>query len=517
MAMPQKPPIATRTLTEAFPRMAGNPQLTGRDLKTLQGILDRTREFCDQHVRPRALELDQRAWDDIEDFPWDLAREGGKRGLFSVSLPPQAGGEARFMVTTLATVMEEMSAACPGVAVIFGAHGLGVGPLAFGGPAQWDGVMSKIVQGEQSGDPVIMSFAITEPSAGTDMENPDLVDAAHLGCHAKPVKGGFLLNGTKCFISNGPQARYVTVYMPVDPARPRATMTCFLVDSRSPGFKVGHIEHKMGQRASRASELIFEDMFVSEDDVIGSVGDGVTNMMGVLIGSRPCVGAIGTGIARGAYERLLEWLLNDPEGRLLLERQQVRMALAQMEEEIHLSRQAYMDAATEFDNVSIGKLMKDPGVRLLGKIPKRVRTSPLVQRQMQSGMSRKAVMFLLRRRVGNRGLTRALAMSSMAKARGADTGMKVAGMALEIAGLSSGPLRAELEKLVRDAKLTQIFEGTNQLNRLEVAEGLSLGGEIGLLPIGAGKLPPAVDRPTKVSVNGASANGVAAPAKAVAR
>jgi alkylation response protein AidB-like acyl-CoA dehydrogenase len=503
-----------RPLREMFPRMVDNPQLRGNDLKQLEDLVRRTREFGDRHVRPRALELDRRAWADVHDFPWDLVREGGRYGMLSVCLPAQAGGSTRFMCTSLCVAMEELSAACPAVAVIFGAHGLGVGPLGFGGPLHWDGAMREIAEGEKNGDPVMMAFAITEPSAGTDMENPDLVDAAHLGCHAKRVRGGYLLNGTKCFISNGAQARYVTVYMPVDPARPRATMTCFLVDSRAPGFRVGHVEHKMGQRASRAAELIFEDVFVRDRDVVGSVGDGVTNMMGVLIGSRPCVGAIGTGIARGAYERLLEWLLNDPEGKQLLERQQVKLALAQMEEEIHLARQAYMDAASEFDNVSIGGLMKDPGVRMLGKLPRKLRTNPLVRKQMGSGMARKAVMLLLGRKVGNKGLTRALALSSLAKARGADTAMKVSGMALEIAGLSPGPLRAELEKLVRDAKLTQIFEGTNQLNRLEVYEGLSIDGELGLMPIGAGKLPKPTEGPP---VRTATSNGTSASGRLAAR
>ncbi len=498
--MKKKAPISTRTLREAFPRLAKNPQLHGGNLRKLEELIDRTRVFGDRHVRPRALEFDRRAWADTDDFPWDLVREGGKSGLLSVCLPAQAGGIGDAMCTTLCIVMEELSAACPAVAVIFGAHGLGVGPLAFGGPMYWDTVMRDIVESEHNGDPLVMAFAITEPGAGTDMENPDLVERGHLACSARPVSGGFRLNGTKCFISNGAQARWITVYMPVDPARPRATMTCFLVDSRSEGFKVGHVEHKMGQRASRAAELIFDDVFVPRDKVVGRVGDGVTNMMGVLIGSRPCVGAIGTGIARGAYERVLEWLINDPEGQPLLERQQVRLALAQMEEEIHLARQMYLDASTEFDVVSIGGLMQDPGVKLLGKLPRRMRTNALMRRQLGSGLARSAVMALLGRKVGNKGLTRALALSSMAKARGSDTAMKVTGMALEIAGLSSGPLRAELEKLMRDAKLTQIFEGTNQLNRLEVCEGLCLDGELGLLPIGAGNWETA----SESSADGAS-------------
>ena len=482
--MKQKAPSSTRAPRDAYPRILDHPGLRRRDLREIRHLVERTRAFGDRHVRPRALEFDRRAHTDPSDFPWDIVAEGAKHGLLSIGAPTPEGGSTRLPVTTLCAVMEELAAACSGVATIFGAHGLGTAPLGFGGPMFWDGALHDVVEGERTGNPLLMSFAITEPPAGTDMENPDLVDRAHLASHARAVPGGFLLNGTKHFISNGSEARWVTVYMPVDPKRPRATMTCFLVDARTKGYKVGHVEHKMGQRACPAAELVFEDVFVPESLVVGRVGDGATNMMCVLIASRPCVGAIATGIARGAYERLLEWLINDPDGQPFLERQQVKLALAQMEEEIHLSRLAYVDAATDFDLASIGGLMQDPGARLLGRIPRRLRNSRLVSRQLKSDFARGAVITLMRRRLGNRGLTRSLALSSMAKARGGDTAMKVTGMALEIAGLSSGPIRAELEKLLRDAKLTQIYEGTNQLNRLEVYEGLSINGEIGLLPIG---------------------------------
>jgi len=456
-----------------------------RDFEDLDDVLRRTHGLCERRVRPQALEYDRRAWADTSDFPWELVAEGGRLGLLSVSLPSPDAGGPRLMVTTLAAMMEEMAAGCAGVATIFGAHGLGAAPLGFGGPYFWTGALREVAEAERTAEPQIMAFAITEPPAGTDMENPDLVDRAHLACLATKVSGGYRLNGTKHFISNGSEARWITVYMPVDRDRPRATMTCFLVDARSEGFRVGHVEHKMGQRACPAAEIIFEDCFVPEENIVGRVGDGATNMMCVLIASRPCVGAIGTGIARGAYERLRDWLTHDPEGQPLLEHQQVQLALAQMEEDIRVARLLWLDAALDFDTVSIGALLADPAARLFSRVPQRVRSSTLVRRQLSSGLARGAAMMLMRRRLGDAGLTRSLALSSMAKARGGDTAMRVTGQALEIAGLSSGPIRAELEKLLRDAKLCQIYEGTNQLNRLEVYEGLCLGEELGLLPIGA--------------------------------
>ncbi|MBJ7348723.1 MAG: acyl-CoA dehydrogenase family protein [Thermoleophilaceae bacterium] len=387
-------------------------------------------------------------------------------------MPRASGGTEHHFCVRSSLLIEEVATGCSGVATIYGAHALGANPLLFGGPIFWDGVLRELATSEREGDPQIMAFAITEPSAGTDVEHHELIRSAQLMTQATQVDGGFLLSGTKHFISNGSVARWVTVMMPVDPKHPDDSMTGFLVDARSDGFKVGHVEHKMGQRACPAAELIFDEVFVPDECVIGKVGDGMVLTIGVLAGSRPVVGAIATGIARGAYERLLEWLQTDPAGAELLERQQVQLALAQMEEQIHLSRQAYLDAASEFDMVSIGAIQALPSVRALGAMPRVARTNPISRRVIGSDLSRGAVMQIMARKVGDGQLARSLALSSLAKARGADTAMFVTGLALEIAGLDCGALRPELEKLLRDAKLTQIYEGTNQLNRLEVFDAL---------------------------------------------
>lgn len=470
--MSTRAPISNRPLRESFPRLADHPQLRGRQLKDLENDIERVRLFTARHVRPRALEYDRRVAADTSDFAWDVARAGSREGLFTLILPAAAGGDGNQFCTRSSLVMEEISAGCAGVATIFGAHALGVSPLVMAGPTFWDTMLKKIADGDKRGEPVIMACAITEPTAGTDVEHHELVHKAHLASSAKRVKGGYVLNGTKQFISNGPVASWTVVIMPTDPKRPYETMSAFLVDAKSKGYSVGHTEHKMGQRACLASEIILEDVFVPEQQVVGRIGDGVPFTMAVLAASRPVVGGIATGIARGAYERLLDWLIEDPDDLQLLQRQEVQIALARMEEEIHLSRQAYLDAATEFDVVSMGKLLTLPAVRLLAAMPRQLRTNPVARRQLESGATRDMVVKMIEQKVSDRNLTRALGLSSMAKARGGDTAMKVTGMALEIAGLGCGALRPELEKLMRDAKLCQIFEGTNQLNRLEAFEGL---------------------------------------------
>jgi butyryl-CoA dehydrogenase len=470
------------SLQEMAPRISAHPLFHGRRLAELEADILRTREFVRGTIRPRALEFDRIAVDDPANFAWDVVRAGGKLGLLHLATPLGAGGHSDWVCLRTSLMIEEVSAGCAGFATLFGAHGLGASPLAMGGPAHWNGVLREVGESATGPEPLIMAFCITEPTSGTDAEHHLWMHTAKVVTQAERTKGGWLLSGTKHFISNGSSATWLTVFMPTDPKRPYETLTAFLVDARSEGFKVARVEHKMGHRASPAAEISFDKVFVPDHHVIGRVGDGVALTIAVLAGSRPPVGAISTGIARGAYERLVDWLQNDPAGQRLLERQQVQLALAQMYEEIHLARQAYIDAAADFDTVSVGSLSGVPAMRLLSRVPLALRDNAVVRKSMDTQVGRGLVMQTMSRQVGNRMLTRTLGLSSMAKARGSDTAVRVTGMALEIAGLDCGALRPELEKCMRDAKLTQIYEGTNQLNRLEVFEGLVAEHSMSVLP-----------------------------------
>jgi acyl-CoA dehydrogenase len=468
-----------RSLRERFPRLL--PHGEHLDVGELERLRSRTRCFAEDHVRPRALEIDRRTGEDPSWFDWDLVRAGGEQGMLGLLIPKPAGG-AGGLATQAAIVMEELCAACPGIALIFGAHALGVAPLLLGGPSQWDGVLAELVQSERTAKPLLMACAITEPEAGTDVEDPDLLRRARITSHARRVPGGFRLSGTKRFISNGSVARWITLLMPTDPRRPAETWTCFLLDTRSEGFAVARVEHKMGQRACPAAELTFDEVFVPDERVVSREGDGAAATTIVLACSRPPVGAIATGIARGAYERVLGWLEEDRAAKGLLARQHVQLALASMEEEIHLARQLYMDAATELDHTALGGVTSNPAVRAIAHVPAGVRRRAPMHGWLASDRARDATIALLHRTTSERAVTRSLALSSMAKAHGGDVAMLVTGAALELVGLRAGPVRAELEKLWRDAKLTQIYEGTNQLNRLEVYRGLCRSETISCLP-----------------------------------
>jgi acyl-CoA dehydrogenase len=468
------------SLREAFPRLRHLEQRDRGYVRRLEKLQLKTRAFADEHLRPVAVEIDRRTDEDPSYFDWDLVRTGARHGMLDFLLPSQIGGGG-CLIVGCSIVMEELCTACPGLGLIFGAHGLGISPLLLDGPLHWD-VMSELVESTRGEGPLLMACALTEPDAGTDVEDIDLMAKARISSQARRVPGGYSLSGTKRFISNGGVARWLTVLMPVDPRRPAETWTCFLVDSQSKGFSVARNEHKMGQRACPASELVFDEVFVPDERVVARVGDGAGATLIVLAASRPPVGAIATGIARGAYERLLGWLREDPEAKGLLERQSVQLRLAAMAERIHLSRQAYMDAAVEMDVGTLGEATSHPLLRSLRAVPNRVHRLRPVQRLVTAPRSRDALARLLNRATDDATVTRSLGLSSLAKAQGADVAMAVTHSALEIAGLVDSPLRPELEKLWRDAKLCQIYEGTIQLNRIEVYRALVAGETMAALP-----------------------------------
>src|SRR5664279_2632341 len=172
-----------RSLSEQFPRLARNG---GLDVRELERLRARARRFAQEHMRPRALEIDRRTGEDPSSFDWDLVRAGAEAGMLGLLIPKPAGG-AGGMATQVAVVMEELCAACPGIALIFGAHALGISPLLLGGPSQWDGVLAELVASERTGEPLLMACAITEPEAGTDVAAPHLSRRARITSHARRV------------------------------------------------------------------------------------------------------------------------------------------------------------------------------------------------------------------------------------------------------------------------------------------------------------------------------------------
>ncbi len=437
--------------------------------------------FNRRHALSAALEIDRRARDEHDYFDWETARAGCAHGLFGLIIPRRLGGRGG-LAAAFSLAMEELCSACAGIANIFGAHALGIVPLLTSGSlAHWDTHLRPTAEAEKRGEPLIWAYAITEPSAGTDVEEPNFLTRARLSMRAKKVRGGYLLNGRKCFISNGAVARWLTLTTCTDPSRPLETWTLFLIDREMPGFSVVRNEVKMGQRACPASELLFEDVFVPEENVLGREGEGMDlGALLVLAASRAPVGAIGTGIARGALERLREWAGERHGGRRPLDRQGVQMALADMHIELQKARWAYMNAALAFD-LSLGRVLDSPATRVVLRLPASLREGRGWQAMMRSSAGKGLIFAIMRATTSESEVTRALALASLAKVVGGDTAMRVTSRCLEMLGTEPCSQRPWLEKAFRDAKLTQIYEGTNQLNRLTFfLAGLEGGLKVGL-------------------------------------
>lgn len=379
------------------------------------------RDFARRCIAPRAL-----AGDRGEVEPCGLFLEAAREGLQTEWLPPPFGtGDVASLlrVNALPTILkaEELAAACGGLGLVLLAHDLGTAPLILSGHlpsiAGW---LRRIYAEIKRGEPAIVAFAITEPGAGSDVEETDGARTARIVTHARQVPGGWILNGRKCFISNGAVARWVTVFAALE-GEGVDSWTCFLVDSRVRGFSVGRKEKKLGQRAADASELLLEDVWVPDDRRVGPVRSGWALCRNVLNFSRPGVAAIALGIARGALEHALAFCNSTRlGGRLLSSYEDVQMRLAEMTLKVQAAR-AFVWQSSRY---------------------------PLPFQ----------------------------AAGAMTKVFCSDVAWEVSTQAMELLGDHGYLAGRNVEKAARDARLTQIYEGTNQVNRLAIIES-QLGAE----------------------------------------
>ncbi len=398
-----------------------------RDTATLprvyRGMRRRYRAFAESHIAPLALAGDR---DPSSVDVVALFRESARRG-FQTELMPWPIGTMRFGALARSFLLgpalkaEEFCAACAGLGNVLLVHELGMAPFFVSGDAvaivRW---MRRIYAEIRRGEPAIAAFAITEPGAGSDVEDTGGAATARLGCRARRVDGGWRLDGRKVFISNGSVARWVTLFA-AEQGRGVESWSCFLLDKGMPGFGVGRREHKMGQRADDASELILQDVFVPDDRVIGPVGAGWAINRNVLNFSRLPVGAIALGIARGAFERALSFCHHAQLGnRPLIAYPEVQISLADMLLKIAAMRATVWHAARH-------------------------------RRPFQ-------------------------AAGSIAKVFCSDTAWQVCNQAVELLAENGICHGHGVEKAARDARLTQIYEGTNQINRLAIFES-QLGAE----------------------------------------
>lgn len=344
-------------------------------------------------------------YDQSEEYPWEIIKVIAGSDLFGLFIPEEYGGLG-INVLNLCLATEELSRACGGIAVCYAASALGTFPIVlFGNDEQKKKYLPDLAKGK-----TIAAFAITEPEAGSD--------ASAIKTTAKKEGNHYVLNGLKHFITNGGDAQVYVVIAMTDKTKGARGASAFIVDKDTPGFSFGKKEDKFGIRASSTRELVFTDCKIPQENLLSREGMGFIVTMKTFDMSRPGVAAQALGIAQGALELAVRYAKERHQfGRSISSFQGIQWMLADMATEIEAARGLVYSTAR----------MIDAGVKDVAKA------------------------------------------SAMSKMFASDTAMKVSVDALQIFGGYGYMKDYPIEKYVRDAKITQIYEGTNQVQRNIIA------------------------------------------------
>lgn len=369
------------------------------------------RRLAKEKVAPGAGKRDEDA-----KFDWEMVELMRENGLYGIDFPEAYGGSGAGLLA-LAITVEELSKVDAACGLLVADHELGSLPILLAAnEEQRKRFLPKLASGEH-----LAAFALTEPAAGSDV--------ARLRCRAKKDGDSYILNGTKNFITNGGVADIVTVYAVTDPEKPtHKNAAVFVVEKDTPGFTVGKKENKMGIRWSDTVELVFEDCRVPAENLLGQEGDGFHVMMKTLDFSRPGVAAQALGIAAGALEYAIAYAKErESFGKAIIEHQGIGFKLADMAMRTEASRQLLYKTCA-----------------MMQQLPKDLsRISPEIIR-----------------------------MSSMSKCVCGDVAMWVATEAVQVLGGYGYIKEYPVERMMRDAKITQIYEGTNEIQRMVIAKTL---------------------------------------------
>jgi butyryl-CoA dehydrogenase len=348
-------------------------------------------------------------YDRTGEFPWPIVQTMAQCDLFRVFVEERFGGIAQGAPTmNMVIVTEELSRACGGIALSFAGTALGAMPILLSAnEEQKQRFLPDIAAGKR-----LAAFALTEPQAGSDAG----------GIRTTAIRDGdhYILNGTKQWITNGGEAEIYTVVALTNPAKGPRGASVLIVEKGTPGFKFGKKEDKMGIRASATRELIFEDCRVPAANLIGREGTGFITAMRTFDASRPGVGAQALGIAQGALDLAVEYACNRRQfGAPVSSFQGLRFLLADMAMKVEAARALIYATSRYIDSV--------PGER--------------------------PTMY-----------------SAMSKCFAADMAMEVTTDAVQVFGGYGYMRDFPIEKYMRDAKITQIYEGTNQIQRDEISK-----------------------------------------------
>lgn len=367
-----------------------------------RSLQDLARKFARTEMAPRAAACDREGR-----FPEEVMRKAWELGLMNLNIPTEYGGSGLGLLDQC-LIVEELAHACAGMTTSVIANCLALEPILLGGsPEQRQEVLTPFCASYH-----LASFCLTEPGGGSD--------AGALQTRARRDGEHYVLDGEKCFITNGPHASLYTVFATTDPSLRHKGICAFYVPRDTEGVTPGREEEKMGHRASSTSTVRFERARVPVRQRLGAEGDGFSIAMRTLDQTRTPIGALATGIAQAALDHASAYALKRHTfGKPIAEHQAIQIKLANMAQDVHAARLLTWNAAWEIDQGRKGTLE-----------------------------------------------------SSIAKCHASDAAMRVADEAIQVFGGYGYMKDYPVEKLLRDAKLAQIYEGSNEIQRIVIAREL---------------------------------------------
>lgn len=358
------------------------------------------REFTEKEIEPIAAEIDE-----MERFPKETLEKMQKLGISSLPIPKKYGGSGgNYLAYCLA--IEEIAKKCATSSVVLAASSslCGWPIMTFGTEAQKEKYLRPIAEGKIAG-----GFALTEPGAGSDASMQRTVAELH-GDH-------YVINGSKCFITGAGVFELFIVIAMTDKSKKTRGLSTFIVEANTPGFIVGKIENKMGIRGSATGELIFQDMKIPKENLLGKEGEGFRIAMKTLDGGRIAIAAQAVGIAQGAMDAAVQYIQERVQfGRKLKDFQGLQWYIAEMETEICAARNLYYHAA----------YLKEQGKSYTKE-------------------------------------------AAMAKLFASKTAVYVTNKAVQLHGGYGYMREYPVERMMRDAKITEIYEGTSEIQKMVIA------------------------------------------------
>ena len=347
--------------------------------------------------------------DEAGEFARDLAEVYSRYGFLSLLIPKEYGGMDAD-ITSFCIVVEEIAKVCASSALLVIVQAVGTMPVALGGT---DELKEKVLP-RLAKEKGLICFCLTEPDSGSD--------AASVRTKAVLKDGHYVISGRKCFITNGGVGDFYTVFATTHPGKKIEGITGFVVEKGTPGLSIGKTEEKMGIRGSNTTEVILEEVKVSVAQRIGDEGAGWWQMMRTLNRSRPAIGAQAVGLGQGALDYTVRFVKEKGWAKGKEDRFGVQWMLADMSVEIEAARALVYKSADMLDEKAKG--------------------------------------------------TPVQVLSAMAKYFASDVAMKVTTDAVQILQREGLTKKHPVERMMRDAKVIQIFEGTNQIQRMVVAHTL---------------------------------------------